>query len=203
MAEFEYLVKRIAGILDKICLKYVIVGGFATILRGRPRTTTDLELIIENNPEGVENFLKSLSEEGFDVMEKQVRMAITEGTNASIFDNQSPLPIDSKVAKKADDLNALTSAVKESYLGISIQVASVEQILYGKVLYLGDISDIPDTELLEYQDVRDFVNVFREQQEIINLDLLKENVKRIGLTRTLERLLTEAKKKPMRKKTLF
>ncbi len=203
MAEFEKLVKKIARILDKIPIRYVIVGGFATILRGRPRTTTDLDLIIENNPERIESFLKSLIEEGFEVMENQVHMAIAEGTNASIFDNQSPLRIDLKVAKKADDLNALTSAVKESYQGISIQVASTEQILYGKVLYLGDISDIPDSELLEYQDVRDFINVFREQQEKINLILLAEKVRGAGLTRTLERLITEARKKRTRQKTLF
>ncbi len=203
MAEFEKLVKRIARILDKIPIRYVIVGGFATILRGRPRTTTDLDLIIENNPERIESFLKSLIEEGFEVMENQVHMAIAEGTNASIFDNLSPLRIDLKVAKKADDLNALTSAVKESYQGISIQVASTEQILYGKVLYLGDISDIPDSELLEYQDVRDFINVFREQQEKINLILLAEKVRGAGLTQTLERLITEARKKPTRQKTLF
>ncbi len=203
MAEFEKLVKKIARILEKIPIRYVIVGGFATILRGRPRTTTDLDLIIENNPERIESFLKSLIKEGFEVMENQVHMAIAEGTNASIFDNQSPLRIDLKVAKKADDLNALTSAVKESYQGISIQVASTEQILYGKVLYLGNISDIPDSELLEYQDVRDFINVFREQQEKINLILLAEKVRGAGLTRTLERLITEARKKRTRQKTLF
>ncbi|OLS12606.1 MAG: hypothetical protein RBG13Loki_3778 [Promethearchaeota archaeon CR_4] len=203
MAEFDNLVKRIARILDEIHLKYVIVGGFATILRGRPRTTTDLDLIIENNQEKIETFLEELKKQNFDMMENQFRMAIKEGTNISIFDNLSPLRVDLKVATKRDDITALTSAIKESYNGVIVQVASTEQILYGKVLYLGDISDIPDTELIEYQDVRDFINVFRQQRDQINLNVLKENAQKAGLTHTLEKLIAEAKKKSTKQQTLF
>jgi hypothetical protein len=56
---------------------------------------------------------------------------------------------------------------------------------------------------LEYQDVKHFVNVFREQQEKIDLILLKEKARSAELTNTLERLMNEAKKKPTRQKTLF
>ncbi len=203
MAEFEDLVKRIARILDRIHLQYVIVGGFAAILRGRPRTTTDLDLIIENDMQKIELFLNSLKEEDFDVMETQTRLAIAEGTNASIFDKHSPLRVDLKVAKKKDDLEALASASGESYTGTIIQIASTDQILHGKVLYLGDISDIPDSELAEYQDVRDFINVFRQQREKIRIDVLREKAQRAGLIKTLERLIKEANKEHRRQRRLF
>ncbi len=50
------------------------------------------------------------------------------------------------MAKKTYDLSALIGAVKESFQGISTQVPSPEQILFGKVLYLGDIRGMQHSE---------------------------------------------------------
>lgn len=192
MAELENLLKRLIVALEKAQLKYVIVGGFAAIFRGKPRTTMDLDLIIEPVHQKISVFLDQLKELNFDVLEDQVNMAINEGSHASIFDKNSILRIDLKLATNVDEREVLEQAKTESYKGKNIQIATVEQILYGKILSLGDISDLSDSELLEINDALDFINVYRRSKEI-NIDWLRSKAKQKKITETLERLLKFSK----------
>ena len=173
MAEYRELLKRVAQALEAAELSYVIVGGFAINIRSRPRTTMDLDLIIEDDPFKISMLLEVLKNLHFDVMESQTQSALAEGTNASIFDESSPLRIDLKVARKPDDLLALDNGQWEDTEGLRLRIASAELILFGKVVYLGNIRDIPDSELLEYNDVRDFVNLYQHTKNV-DIDMVRE-----------------------------
>ena len=72
---------------------------------------------------------------------------------------------------------------------MNLKIASVEYILLGKIWFLGDISEIPDSELLEYNDIIDFLNVFVNNKESCDLDWLKRKVSLMKLSSTLNRLL--------------
>lgn len=54
---------------------------------------------------------------------------------------------------------------------------------------MGIIDDIPDSELLEYQDIIDFLTLFHVNKEKINLNFLNDKIKEMGLKSTLNRLL--------------
>ncbi len=202
MGEFENLVTRVTQILNALQIDYVVVGGVAVIFHGRSRTTTDLDIILENDPSKFKLFLAALKNANFDVMEKQIQMAIKERTNISIFDNESMLRVDLKLSRGVDEGEVLRQAIEESYKGLRIRIASVEQVLYGKILYLGDISDIPDAEMLSYNDVVDFITVFRRHKDI-NLDWLKSKAASRGLENTLQRLLKLARSRFSTQKKLF
>ncbi|HMF29982.1 MAG TPA: hypothetical protein VKK79_01105 [Candidatus Lokiarchaeia archaeon] len=202
MAEFKNLVKRVAVILSKMELPYVIVGGYAAILRGVPRTTTGLDLIIANVPSKISLFLDELKNNQFEVLDNQIQMAFAEGANASIYDSESALRIDLKIARKSDELEVLNSAVEEVYEEITLRVAPAEEILYGKLLYLGDISDIQDAELLEYSDIRDFVYIFHRQSEL-DINWLTSKAKERELDLTLQRLIKISKTRPTTQRKLL
>jgi len=189
MAEIEHILSRLEKIFSEIQLDYVIVGGLAAIIKGRARTTTDIDLIIENNPDKIAKFLDKLKENDFDVLYDQIRWAFKEGANASVFDNLSVMRLDIKIAKKSIDIDALNAGVIEKFNKMKIKIASVEYILLGKIWFLGNISDIPDSELLEYNDITDFLNVLAFNKESCDLDWLKEKVSLMKLTPTLDRLL--------------
>ena len=193
MAEFRDFIKRIIVILDDLQIKYVIVGGLAIIISGRVRTTTDLDLIIENDEEKYWRFLDELDQSNFDVMREQAKLVLKEGTNLSIFDDKSFMHIDLKLAKSQEALLALNSSKIVKYYDLDLKIPPVEQILYGKILYLGDLKGISERELLEYNDVLDFIVVFRNKREEIDLDLLRKMVKSARLTDTLNVLLSLAK----------
>ena len=188
MAEIKDLVYRVVRILDTLKLSYVIVGGFAAIVRGTPRTTTDLDLIIENDPVNVSLFFNELKRNDFDVMEEQTKIASIDGSSISILDDLSPLRVDLKIARKPDDVDALKYGVWENYEGIKIRIASTELILFGKALYIGDISSESDANLLEFNDVRDFINVYNHADHV-DMAWLDVKVAKKGLTKTLKRLV--------------
>ncbi len=194
MAEIENILSRLEKIISEIQLDYVIIGGLAAIIRGRARTTTDIDLILENNPEKISKFLEKLENNNFDVLHEQVQMAFKESTNASIFDKLSVMRLDIKIAKKPIDIEALNTGVIEHYNQMNLKIASVEYILLGKVWFLGDISDIPDSELLEYNDIIDFLNVFTNNKDSCDLNWLKKKVSLMKLSSTLDRLLDFSKK---------
>jgi hypothetical protein len=53
-------VARLAGELNRLDAKYLVVGGFAIIRHGYPRLTTDIDLLIETSPENERRVLEAL-----------------------------------------------------------------------------------------------------------------------------------------------
>lgn len=50
--------------LEKNKVKYVVIGGIASVLHGVPRATFDLDILIEATPKNAENLLKALVDAG-------------------------------------------------------------------------------------------------------------------------------------------
>ncbi len=57
-------------------------------------------------------------------------------------------------------------------------------------MYMGKIDDIPDSGLLEYQDIFDFLTIFHLNKNKINMKFLSKKVEEIGLNSTFKRLLS-------------
>ncbi len=200
MAEMKKIFRKLITALDQSDIPYVIVGGFAAILKGSPRTTSDIDVIISSDLKSgiklsskqyIDLIIEVFQKGGFDVMKDQLRMILSEGSNASIYLQGSVIRVDLKVAKNADEREVLVTAVQGNFQAIKFPIASIEQILYGKVLYLGDISDLSDEELLDFNDVKDFINVFNTATAI-DRDWLLKKVAQKGLSETLVRLLSKA-----------
>ncbi len=51
--------------LERLGVRYLIVGGVAVVLHGYLRTTLDLDLVLQLEPENLEKALRALAELGF------------------------------------------------------------------------------------------------------------------------------------------
>ena len=189
MAEIEDILSRLEKIFKATKLKYVIVGGIAVIHYGHIRATQDVDIIIEDDLSKISQFLGLLKAYEFDVMEDQFKLAYQEKTNISIFDKKSFLRLDIKVADKKREHEVLNSGIKSKILGKELCIAPLEYVLIGKIIFMGLIDDIPDSELLEYQDIVDFITLFHANKEKIDLSFLTNKTTQIGLKTTLNRLL--------------
>jgi len=190
LAEIENILSRLEIIFKTTKLKYVIVGGIAVIHYGHVRTTQDIDIIIEDDYSKISQFIGLLKAYEFDVMDDQFKLAYQEKTNISIFDKNSFLRLDIKVADKKREREVLSHAKKEKILRKDLFIAPLEYVLIGKLIYMGLIDDIPISELLEYQDVVDFLTLFHANKEIIDLTFLNNKAKQIGLKTTLDRLFS-------------
>ncbi|NVM36243.1 MAG: hypothetical protein HWN81_11665 [Candidatus Lokiarchaeota archaeon] len=121
-------------------------------------------------------------------MQDQFYKGYSEKTNISVFDKKSYLRLDIKFAEEQRENDVLTNAVQEKILGKNLLIAPLEYVLIGKILYLGNVEDVPDSELFEYQDVIDFLTLFHVNKEKIDFTLLEKKIKELGLNTTLKRL---------------
>ena len=201
MAEMKEFFQKVINALETNKIDYVIVGGLAAILNGSARTTSDIDIILSpllksgelyGSDEYTDKIITAFRDAGFDVMENQLRLAFKENFNTSIFAPDSVIRIDLKVATNEDEKEVLHTSEEKRYHDLVFKIASIEQILYGKILYLGNISDLDDEELLDFNDVRDFVNVYHHANSV-NVDWLKGKARKKGLSITLNRLLAKVK----------
>ncbi|TFF98295.1 MAG: hypothetical protein EU541_07000 [Promethearchaeota archaeon] len=190
MAEIEDILSRIEKAIRETKLKYVIVGGIAVIHYGHIRTTQDIDIIIEDNPSKISHFLKLLHSNEFDVMFDQFEMAYKEKTHFSIFDNNSFLRLDIKIADKNREYEVLNKAIKKHIFGKEMYFAPLEYVLIGKLIFIGRISDIPDSELLEYQDIIDFLTLFHANKKKVDIPFLRHKAKELGVKPTLNKLFS-------------
>jgi len=181
MAEIQDILTRLDSVFSAIKLKYVIVGGIAVIHYGHLRTTQDVDIIIENDPSKIGQLIGLLRAQDFDIMEDQFRMAHREGTSASVFDEKSFFRLDIKAVNNKRELDVLNNAISKDVFGLQIKIAPLEYVLLGKLLYMGNIGDIADYELLEYQDVVDFLTIFHANKNKINFSLLENKITEYGL----------------------
>jgi hypothetical protein len=189
MAEIEDVLSRLQKVFSATKLKYVIVGGIAVIHYGHIRTTQDIDLIVEDNASKLSQFASLLKSYEFDVMMDQFQIAYKEKTNISIFDKKSFLRLDITIAEKKREYDVLESARRETIFGKKLYIAPLEYVLLGKLLFMGRIDEIPKHELLEYQDIIDFLTLYHANEENIDKKFLKRKARELKLEETLERLL--------------
>lgn len=189
MAEIKSILSRISKIFSEISLNYIIVGGIAVIHYGHVRTTQDIDIIIEKNQKKIESLISKLKDNNFDLMEEQFKMALKEGTNISVFDKRSFLRLDVKAAITQREKDLLTKGIARNVMGNRLIIAPLEYVLIGKILFLGNIESIPRSDLFEYQDVLDFLTLYHANKERVDLKLLKDETKKLGLHSSLKKLL--------------
>ena len=190
MAEIDNILSRLEIIFKATKLKYVIVGAIAVIHYGHVRATQDIDIIIEDDYSKISQFLGLLKVYEFEVLDDQFKIAYQEKTNFSIFDKNSFLRLDIKVADRKREHEVLSHAKKEKILGKDLFIAPLEYVLIGKLIYMGLIDDIPNSELLEYQDAVDFLTLFHANKETVDITFLNNKAKQIGLKTTLDKLFS-------------
>ena len=189
MGEFEGILIRLHSALQESKIDYVLVGGVTVILRGRIRTTMDVDLIVQNDRDAFVAFLKALKKYDFDVDFEQGMYALHEGFNLSIFDNLSPLRLDIKLAKQHNDIQVLKKGEMYKYKNIMLKIAPLEWILFGKILYIGLLEDLKDGQILEIMDVLDFISVWNKNKNSIDREWLTQKCESESLLPTLMRIL--------------
>jgi len=189
MEDVQKVLMRTTKALNESNLDYVIVGGIAVILKGRMRTTLDVDLIVKNDLIAFRTFLKILQKYDFDVDEEQAEYAINEGFNFTVFDNKSPLRLDIKLAKQLDDIDVLKQAEVHHYHNIQLKIAPVNWILYSKISYIGSINDLSEDQVLKLSDVLDFISIWEENKDTIDRKWLKHKCESRNLGGTLKKIL--------------
>lgn len=177
---------QMASVLETLGVPYVVVGSFASSMRGLYRATADVDIVADLKPEAVGPLVAALRGD-FYVDEGAVRRAVARrgSFNAIHFDAVFkvdifvPAPEDfgrQQLARRQPERITPDSA-REIY------VATAEDTILAKLLWYRAGGGVSETQ---WSDVR---GVIGTQAESLDVEYLREWAARVGVGELLEKAL--------------
>jgi hypothetical protein len=172
----EDVVKEIAAALKQLEIEYVIVDGIAATSWGNIRTTLDVDVVMNIKEDDAPALVSALRKIGFSLDQDDVIMALREKSHFTAFDDRSLVRIDAKGAYGPRELESMRTKRK-------IIVDKTE-------CYLASPGDMIANKLLSgsEQDLRDAEGIYARQIQHLDMDALKNIVKKLGVSTELNKM---------------
>jgi len=177
MRTIDEILKVVCIFLNNHDIDYVIVGGFAVLFYGNPRTTMDIDYVIQLEDENIPVLIQFLKENGFHADEYDMRTAIKERSHCTVEDKETMFRLDIKGVYGEMDERALRNKRKVEINDIAIWIASPEDTIANKLVFARE------------QDIKDALGIYVRQYETLDMDYLENTAKRIGVLQGLKDLM--------------
>ena len=182
--EIEDLLIKIAKILDELKIPYVITGGMAVSIWGRPRFTADIDIVVELVGKNIPLLAKELLDVDKDVYVSEEAMldALKNKGEFNFIHPQSRLKVDFWVIKDNYNKQEIKRGISKNILGYKINFVSPENLILSKLLWYKEtnsekqLEDIKSVFRLTKIDSK-YIKDWAEKQETI--DILENIIKEV------------------------
>jgi len=178
------LLVNIAKILKELKIPYLITGGMAVLVWGRPRFTADIDIIVELGQDKVdklEKALLSLSKAGY-FDKKIAQQAIDNKGEFNFIDGDTGIKVDFWVlSDDAFDLSRLKRRKIRRILGENVYFSSPEDLILIKLKWY---KESPMSRQIE-----DVESILKISGKKIDFKYLKKWAKRLGVLRILNGII--------------
>lgn len=99
MNQEEAALGRVAEVLDRLSIPYMVTGSIATSYHGRPRSTHDADVVIDPTAAALESLLAELQSRGFYVSEDGARRALRQRQQFNVIEIATAAKLDLIVRK--------------------------------------------------------------------------------------------------------
>ena len=172
--EQETLLRKIAAALEQLGIPYLITGGLAVTVWGRPRFTADIDIVVEIPPGKTEELIQSLQALGTDVAAdpESVVEAVRASSEFNIVDSASGLKVDFWVLHDNDpfDRERMRRRVKRTVGGQPLYFITPEDLILIKLRWYKESGSTRHLEDIEsilgiHEDLdRDYLRRWAVQQ---------------------------------------
>ena len=120
--------------LDKIGVEYMLTGSMALVHYAMPRTTVDIDVVVNILPETVEQFIGEFQDDYYIPVER-ARKAVAERKMFNLLNHQTILKIDCVILKKTEyEQNAFARRLRVNYAGdFEVWIISREDLILSKL----------------------------------------------------------------------
>jgi hypothetical protein len=178
------LLTKIADILERSGVPYMLVGSHASGIHGQVRTTQDVDIVIDPTPGQLNSFLKALAE-GYYVSQEAAREALQRRSVFNVIELDSGWKADLIIRKERPfSIEEFKRRQPMSVAGRSIPVASPEDVILAKLEW--------DQITPSQRQLSDALAVAVMHRENLDRDYLKQWAGRLGISKSLEQLLKDA-----------
>jgi len=174
----------VARTLDKLKIPYLITGGMAVFVWGRPRFTADIDIVIELKKRNTAALLKALRElsQAVYIDEESLNKAAMMGGEFNFIDGTTGVKIDFWVPP-ADDFSEsqFQRRVLRTFRGGKIYFISPEDLILRKAIWYKESESSKQLE-----DIR---SIFERSGDNLDKNYLRIWAKRLGIDDVLNKFL--------------
>ena len=166
--------RDIKELLEDAEIPYMIVGSFASMVHGEPRTTLDLDIVIDPLPAALDRFLARIDMETFYVDPDVARDALRRRAMFNVIDMRSAWKIDLVVRKNRPfSREELARRAAREILGVVVPTASAEDTVIAKLEWA--------KQGASERQIRDVAGILRVRGEGIDRVYISRWVEELGL----------------------
>ncbi len=183
MEEFPEILQFVCSYLNENEIDYVVVGGVAVMFHGVPRTTVDIDFILQIDDDAIPSLVDFLNSKGFTASVEDIRAAFDEKSHSTSFYGESVLRLDIQGVISEFDRMTLKRAILIDMLGTFVMLGTAEDTIVNKILFQGE------------QDMRDALGILTRKGDSLDFDYIRSTCSMLGIQNLLEQFLKESKKK--------
>jgi hypothetical protein len=134
MSESAEILRRVAALLDQAGIPFMVAGSFASSVHGRPRTTQDLDIVIEVDRKTVTSFVRSLSKEEWYADPDAAIDAVLRHSIFNLVDMKTGWKVDLVVRKERPfSVEEFRRRAITDAMGVSVPMATAEDTIIAKL----------------------------------------------------------------------
>lgn len=133
------LLGRITRLLDEVGITYMVVGSLASSFHGEPRTTRDVDMVIDPNAQSLREFIDALPRTDFYVDAGAASEALDRRTSFNVVEIETGWKLDLMIRRdRPFSRDELDRRIAVRMLGTDTYVATAEDTIVAKLEWARD-----------------------------------------------------------------
>jgi hypothetical protein len=175
------LLRRIVDRLDGAGVAHMLAGSVASSVHGEPRTTHDVDIVIEANRASLVTFLRALPAEEYYVDEDVALEALRTRSQFNVIDLSTGWKVDLIIRRdRPFSVEEFQRRRGATLFGVAVQVASPEDTIIAKLEWARDSQS--------ERQLRDIAGILRVSGETIDREYLQRWIEDLGLAEIWSRV---------------
>jgi len=182
----QELLKNVLRALEDAQIDYLVTGSLASSLQGEPRSTHDIDVVVDIQVADIKKLARSFPPPDFYLDESAMRTAIEHQNMFNLIDISSGGKVDFWIlTNEPFDRSRFGRRYTEHFMGIDFTVSSPEDTILAKLRW-AKLSGGSEKQFT------DALRVYEVQFNALDLAYLKRWVRQLALESLWERLTGEA-----------
>lgn len=180
----RHLLVEVANILQKLKIPYLVTGGIAVLIWGRPRFTADIDIVVELKLEDIDSLTAALSQLGKAsyIDKNMIRDALKHEGEFNFIHGETGIKVDFWILKKQPfGLSRIKRRVAKTVLGQKVYFISPEDLILSKLQWY--------QQTQSNRHLEDIESVLKISDKKIDISYLKQWAKKLKVLEILNKLI--------------
>ena len=170
MSQFELLIKTIT-LLNSENIPYMLVGSFVSSIYGEPRTTQDIDLVVQLQKSNIPKLISMFPPPRYYIEEEMILFALEYKRMFNLLDTNEGDKIDFYIHKDEDyEKEKFSRKLEKILFGHTLVILSPEDTILSKLQWCVKSG-------MSEKQFKDALNVFRFQKENLDMYYIEEKSK--------------------------